>query len=174
MARPRKPTAVKRLEGTWRKDRDGNAPDVAITHVRGVLVPEGTSLECPATVKTDFCRTYWRHLTESLVAMRVLGWADLPELEGMVLTLEKLREARKRLSECSIDDKAEYARLLDLVRKLEAMWHEMAPRYFVSPVARQKMVLDGLNIEKTAQEVEKNASPVDEILSMRRSNGNAD
>lgn len=169
MARPRKPTAVKKLEGTWRKDRDGKASDLALTHVQGVLVPEGLKLECPATVKTDFCRTYWEHLTESLVAMHVLGWADLPELEGMILTLEKLREARKRLADCSIDDKDEYSRLLDLVRKLEAMWHEMAPRYFVSPVARQKMVLDGLNIEKTAQEVEKNASPVDVVLNMRRS-----
>jgi hypothetical protein len=47
------------------------------------------------------------------------------------------------------------------------MFNDLAAKYYISPSARSKLTLDLLNIQKTSQEIEKNASGVDKLLALR-------
>ena len=170
--RPRKPVELKKLEGTYRKDRD-NGKEIAekqIKSVPGVIIPPESKISCPKTIKTKYVRSYWKRLTNNLISMQVLSYNDLPQLENMMLILEKLREAQEQFSQCSFSDAADLANYdicLKIVSKLTQMFNDLAAKYYISPSARSKLTLDLLNIQKTSQEIEKNASGVDKLLALR-------
>jgi phage terminase small subunit len=173
--RPRKPTALKKLEGTYRKDRDSGKEiaEKKISAVPGVIIPPDSKVSCPKTIKTKYVRSYWKRLTNNLISMQVLSYNDLPQLENMMLILEKLREAQEHFSEYSFSDAAALANYdicLKIVSKLTQMFNDLAAKYYISPSARSKLTLDLLNIQKTSQEIEKNASGVDKLMALRNRN----
>lgn len=171
--RPRKPVALKKFEGTYRKDRDSGKEisERQIKSVPGVIVPPDSKISCPKTIQTKYVRSYWKRLTNNLISMQVLSYNDLPQLENMMLILEKLREAQEQFSLCSFSDVAALANYdicLKIVSKLTQMFNDLAAKYYISPSARSKLTLDLLNIQKTSQEIEKNATGVDKLLALRK------
>lgn len=171
--RPKKSIAQKKFEGTYRKDRDAETEliEKKISSLPNVIISQDTKISCPKTIKTRYVKTYWKKLTTSLISMQVLSFADIPQLENMMIILEKLREAQEKFSNCSLDDLCEngddYDRCLKAVTKLTQMFNDLANKYYISPSARSKLTLDMLNIQKTAQEIETARNGVDKLMALR-------
>ena len=170
MPRPKKPTELKKLEGTYRADRERKNPstDVVINKVDGVIFQEDVKIICPKSLKTKYVRKFYKTLTSNLIALKVLSAQDLPEIEHMCIVLEKLRDIDTKLIECDfIEDPINYDRLIKTQSILNKQFESIAGKYFISPVARQKMVLDNFNIQKTAQEIKKEDSAISSLLESR-------
>lgn len=173
--RPKKPVALKKLQGTYRADRDGGAEraQCQLASVSGVIIPPETKITCPKTLRTKYVRAYWRRLTANLVAMQVLSYNDLPQLETLMIILEKLREAQEQFLDCAFPEQsdaeeiARYEFILKTVAKLSNLFNTLGSKYYISPSARAKLTLDALSIQKTAQEIERSASGVDRVMQMR-------
>ena len=167
--RPRKPVAQKKFEGTYRKDRDQERELVEKKVIEtGALIPKDKKISCPKSIKTKYVRSYWRKLTTTLISMQVLSEIDLPQLETMLLILEKLREVQEEFSNYTVkDDPAIFDACLKLMQRLTQMFDSLASKYYISPAARSKLTLDVLNIQKTAQEIQKNLSGVDKVMQLR-------
>lgn len=168
--RPRKPVELKKLEGTYRADRDREQEQTQqiITSAPSVILPEGSKISVPKTIKSKYVKAYWRKLTASLIQLRVLSPNDIPQLEILCLTLEKLREAEQRFSEVELGDMETYEFLLKAVTKLTSQFNELAKNYYISPTARIKLRLDDLNLVKTAQEIQKNETAIGSLLAQRK------
>lgn len=172
--RPRKPTELKKFEGTYRKDRD-EGKEIAekkVCAVPGVIIPRDSKISCPKTITSKYVRKYWKQLTTNLIQLQVLSFNDLPQLENMMLILQKLREAQEEFAKCnftSAEQLGNYDMCLKIVSKLTQMFNDLASKYYISPSARSKLTLDVLNVEKTAMEIKKNVSGVDAVLNLRNS-----
>lgn len=85
MAQPRKPTELKRLQGTSRKCRENPAEPTPITG----------RPEMPQNL-TPRARALWPGLCEILEGMRVLTLADRPALHGLAEAYADMIESRDR------------------------------------------------------------------------------
>ena len=173
--RPPKPVELKKFEGTYRKDRDQKKEktEKSLTLVPGMIIPKDEKVTCPKTLKTPYVRKYWKKLTNNLIQLQVLSYNDIPQLENIMIILEKLREAQEQFAACSLSEATEVVKfgvILDLVNKLTKMFNELASKYYISPSARSKLVLDVMTIEKTSQEIKKNATGLDAVLNLRNAN----
>src|SRR5215213_8436569 len=86
MARPRKPTALKALQGTLRKHRENGAEPT----------PERSALPAPSHL-SEPTQAAWRELVDIADGMGVLTDGDPIALEGMAGALADLRAARAAL-----------------------------------------------------------------------------
>lgn len=173
MARPRKPIEQKKLEGTYRKDRDlkNEIQEKTVASIDGVIIPKETKLTCPKTITDKYVRSYWKRLTTNLINLQVLSFNDIPQLEFMLQTLEKLRQAQIELQSCSLDDEEaieRYEQVLKITSKLSTIFNDLASKYYISPQARSKLTLDVLTIQKTAAEIDKQKSGLDAVLALRK------
>lgn len=169
MARPKKPVALKKLEGTYRKDRDADREKVEKTLARNenILFPDDVRISCPSTIKTTYVRSYWKKLTKMLISLNVLSPADIPQLEQLCIVLEKLREVQKLFIEVSpIDENFEILQkhFISLSNKFDTL----GSKYYISPQARTKLTLDNLNCIKTEQDIKKNDNAINSLLSSRQ------
>lgn len=166
--RPAIPTELKRLKGTLNTTREKQNPsaDVAIAQT-SVILPEGTKISVPKTIKTTYGKKYWKTIISNLGTLRVLSKADIPQIENLVITLEKLREVQEQFVNCSVYDEE-----FDLIEKrftrLSQKFDLLAAKYYISPQARTQLKLQDLNLIKTAQEIQKNESAVSNLLAARK------
>lgn len=163
--RPKKPTELKKLEGTYRKDRDSENTDVIIKHTSMIL--DVTKVSVPKSITNAEVRKYYTKLTKGLLSIGVLSGADLPQLEQMCIILQKLKEAQKQFVDASVFDEE-----FDLIEKrylrLVEKFDTLSAKYYVSPVARSKIRLDELAIqEKEISVEEKKSSAVSRLLQNR-------
>lgn len=169
MARPRKPVELKKIEGTYRKDRDAEREktDLLIQKRADVIFSEDTKVSCPKTIKTKYVKSYWKKLTSMLISIRVLSAADIPQLEQLCIVLEKLREIQEVWIKTTPFDE-EY----DLIEKrfitLSNKFDILGSKYFISPQARTKLTLDNLTAVKTEQDIKKNENAIDSLLNSRK------
>jgi P27 family predicted phage terminase small subunit len=87
MARPRKPTALKLVTGTFRKDRNNAAEPQ----------PKRAIPRCPSHL-SDGAKLQWRHFARLLSGMGVLTAADGPALAALAETADDLAVARRALA----------------------------------------------------------------------------
>ncbi len=165
--RPRKPVELKKLEGTFRADRDAGAEAVQCAVRRTAVILDRKSVPCPASIKDEYVRRYWRSLTRGLLSIHVLSGADIPQLEMMMKILERARSLQKRLDAELLDDDEEEALEKRYLKAVES-FDRLAQKYYVSPQARAKLTLDELNVVKTGQEIAKGADGVSAVLAMRK------
>ena len=155
--RPKQPTELKKLKGTYRPDMEAKDNDLKLSKIDGVLFPKGVKISCPKTIKTSYCRKFWKNLTGTLISLKQLSPSDLPDLEHFIIILEALRNVDAEISNTDIwDDKYDF--LLEKQKKLFTQYDTLARKYFISPVARQKMVIDELTIKKVETEITKTAT----------------
>ncbi len=84
-----KPTAVKKLEGTYREDRDNlNTPE---------FEPFTTAPSCPTYI-TGKARTAWQKHSKLLTDAGVLTPSDLHAMEAYCVTYSQWRDAVKELA----------------------------------------------------------------------------
>jgi phage terminase small subunit len=166
--RPRKPTELKKLEGTYRKDRDIPAEKAeSVIQKSQILFPEEKRISCPKTIKTKFVRSYWKKLTSMLIQLKVLSYADIPQLEQLCIILEKLREVQETFSLLSpLDENFEHMQKLFI--NLSNKFDQLGSKYYISPQARTKLILDNLTATKTQQEIQKNDNAIERLIQLRK------
>ena len=165
--RPRKSTEQKKLEGTYRADRDAPAETASrALEAANVIFPPGTKISCPKSIRTKPVRAYWKRLTAALVSLRVLSAVDIPQLEQLCNVLEKLNAVRDRYMEEPPEGEA-FERLQKSYATLSGLFDKLASKYYISPAARSRLTLDALNCTKTAQDIRRADSAIDTLLAGR-------
>lgn len=173
---PPKPVALKKLEGTYREDRDGGraVAETAIHNTAGVLFEKGVKVRVPKSIHTKYVKAYWRKLTAMLIELRTLSPADLPQLEVMCVVLEQLRSLQVILSGDPPDimgitplDEG-YDKIIKTYIALSNKFDSLASKYYVSPEARIRLKLDALTAVKAEQDVIKGSDAISAILGGRK------
>lgn len=167
--RPRKPVELKKLEGTFRKDRDSKDEGTQIALTQSHFLLERKSLPCPKSITDDYVKKAWRILAKRELSIHRLADIDIPHMEQMFLVLQRLRKVYAELLESEADENEERTeklekRWLNLVDK----YSNMAKSYDITPAARAKLTLDELGAVKAAQDIQKGADGISAVLEMRK------
>lgn len=169
IGRPRKPVEQKKLEGTYRKDRDAKEESTQVALRQSHFLLERKSLSCPPTVTDEYVKKAWRTLAKRELSVHRLADIDVPHMEQMFLVLQRARKVYQDLLEAEADDDGERA------EKLEKRWlaladkfSSMAKSYDITPAARAKLTLDELGAVKAAQDIQKGADGITAVLGMRK------
>lgn len=163
--RPRKPTALKKKQGTYRKDRDKNTSDVQIATTSMII--HDASFSVPKSITTEKAKQYYLNLVNGLQEMGVLSGADLPQIEQLCLYLQKLDLAAEQFNNASVFDE-DFDAIEQRYSRLVNQFDKLAQKYYISPVARSKIRLDELTIkDKELSVAEKEKSAVSKLLAAR-------
>lgn len=170
--RLRLPQELKELNRTNNVTRDKQNADIiqaekTLKQVPSAIIPHGTKVACPKSITNRYVRNYWKKLTSALVALGVISPLDLPEIETLCLTLQRLREVQDTYINKSLFDE-DYDEWEGRFIRLSKKFSELGAKYYVSPVARSKIRLDDLNIQKTQQELQKNETALSKLLEKRK------
>ncbi len=163
-----KPIAQKKLEGTYRKDRDleREQREAALSEIK-VVLPPGSTIRCPKSLKTKAARTFFRQHTAMLIRLQVLAHSDLPQVERLWVIFEKLARVQESLIEAD-PLTAEFERLRNSYLMFARYFDSLAKNYYISPAARSRLTIDVLNAVKTAQEVRAGEDAIGAILAGRQ------
>lgn len=168
MPYPKKPIAQKKIEGTYRADRDAPREEAeAVAASVGVFYPQGASLRCPKTIRTTEGRRHWRAVTQNCIRLGMLSPVDLPQVERMCWLYEKIEElgaAFRRMS--PLEDGFKVA--LDSLLKMSKAYDALADKYYVSPQARSRLALDAINVTRAAQDARQADDGIAALLRNRR------
>ena len=170
MGRHRLPTELKKLKGTLNPTREKKSPPAdTVVDQLGAIFPEGTKISCPKTITDKYVKSYWKKLTATLIALRVLSPVDLPQIEQLCVILEKLRELQSHYSQMNpLEDFKAFSNAQTAYISLSTKFDQLAAKYYISPAARAKLRLDELNIVKTEQELKKNESAISALIGDRK------
>lgn len=164
--RPRKPTALKKKQGTYRKDRDAKNSDVVIAET-SVILKDTKGIEVPKSLKTESVKKYYLNLVSGLCELGVLASADLPQVEHLCLYLQKLETAKAQFEKASVFDE-DFDKIEQRFTRLVKQFDALGEKYYISPVARSKIRLDELTIkDKELSVAEKEKSAVSKLLAAR-------
>jgi phage terminase small subunit len=144
MPRHKKPVELKKLQGTYREGRD----DGVETHISGYLeVPN--NIEAPLDITDELCREHYKHHVRLLVNLKILTLSDLPEIAMMYHALQEYRKIHAAMVRVDMVADAEtYDFLSERMLKFGRMFSSLATKYCISPVARNKLTMESLNIQK--------------------------
>lgn len=167
--RPPKPIELKKIEGTFRLDRDAEREKASkvIAKADNVIFEKGIRVSAPKSLTTKYVRSFWKKLTSMLINLRVLSSADIPQLEQLCIVLEKLREVQEVWATITPLDES-YDRIQKLYISLSNKFDALSSKYYISPQARAKLTLDHLAIAKGEQDLEKNANAIGNLLNHRQ------
>ncbi len=128
--RPRKPTQAKVLEGTYRRDRDGDP---------AAIVADGQPRP-PKPLKGDALKL-WQDLVPGFVAGGLVGERDSAALAGMCEWYARYRRLGDQLDQIDLDDKDIHA----LTLRVAIAWDKFcqtAARFGLTPSDRAKLRVD--------------------------------
>ena len=154
MPTQRKTAQQHKLEGTYRKDRQGSheKTDKALEKIS---IENATVLLPPKELTDKFVKDAYKNHSQQLLKFKLLSNADVPEFNQMYLFLQQLREVQKQICKADIaKDEKRYNYFLKMEIKLSNAYSNLAVKYFVSPSVRSKMTLDLQSIEKNKNENE--------------------
>lgn len=165
---PQKPVSQKKLEGTYRKDRDGEREKAAAALSQaGAVLPPGAKVSVPRTLRTRAGRSFFKRHVEMLIGLQVLSEPDLPQVERLWIAYEKLAEIQAEMIELDpLDEK--FPALQKSFLSLSRYFDGLAKSYFISPAARSRLALDALAVSKAAREAKAGEDVIDALLSARR------
>lgn len=165
---PQKTVAQKKIEGTYRKDRDGEREKAeAAFSQAGAALPPGAKVSVPRSLRTRAGRSFFKRHVETLIGLQVLAAPDLPQVERLWVVYEKLAEIQARMIECDPLD-GDFPALQKSFLSLARYFDGLAKSYFISPAARSRLALDALAVSKAAQEVRAGEDVIGALLSARR------
>lgn len=166
----RKPVALKKLEGTYRKDRDADRADFTIAQT-DLILSDTARVNVPASLKHPEAKKYFKDIVDGLSCIGVLAKIDLKQVEEFCLVFQKLKSLEKKFITIEPEDKDFYSVMRAYLSLLDK-FNSMAALYYVSPVARSKIRLDELAIKEKELNVEaKTKDAVSNLLSARVKNG---
>jgi phage terminase small subunit len=122
-------------------DKSSTTVDVAMAP----FLLEPASFNAPKSITDKVCKRYYKQHLALLSKLHILSYSDLPELSMMYETLEQYRKVNAQLQSL-VPATKEYGNLSRLAMKLSKHFTELAHHYYLSPVARNKMLIDVLDI----------------------------
>jgi hypothetical protein len=144
----KKPVALKKLEGTYRPDRDDERAEGYLP----ALVPSVTSVTIPPEITDDVVKQHFYTHTSFLMSLSLLQESDLPHLNQMYLLLQQIRVMNKKIAEIEAKGIVEnvdlYLKLTSTLIKLTGKYTGYAVQYYITPHARTKLTIDALSIKK--------------------------
>lgn len=168
--RPKKPTQLKVLQGTYRKDRDTGenaSADVAIAKTN-IIVKEDERISVPKTITTKAGRKFYKQVVENLKVLHVLSKVDLPQIETMTMYLERIYETDAIIRDIPITDIDNLTKYSNIYDRLTTRFDNLASKFYITPSARVQLKLNELNAIKTTQEIQKNDNAINNLLNMRK------
>jgi hypothetical protein len=160
MGRHKKPIEQLKLQGTFRADRhDKSIEPVIAEH----LEPPGDVMP-PETITDEFVKFHYQHHVQLLANLRILTLSDVPEIDSMYETLQEYRKIYVELQRTKIGSE-EYERLALLLLRYGKRFSEYAVRYCISPMARNKLTLESLQIKK---EIDSQDTIVAKLISKKK------
>jgi hypothetical protein len=143
MSKHKKPIEQHKLEGTYRNYAHGNSAEPIIANY--LELPK--DFLPPETIKEDFIKEHYKHHVQLLANLHILTLSDIPEINIMYETLQEYRNIYKELQKVKIGSE-EYERLSFVLLKYGKRFQEYAIRYCISPMSRNKLTLETLQIKK--------------------------
>jgi hypothetical protein len=143
MGRHKKPVEQCKLEGTYREDRHGKNVEPVIAPYLEIpkdFIP-------PENIKDAFIKNHYKHHVQLLANLRILTISDIPEINIMYETLQEYRRIYARLQKETIGS-GEYESLSQLLLRYGKRFSEYAVKYCISPIARNKLTLESLQIKR--------------------------
>lgn len=147
MPRHKKPVELKKLEGTYRADRDEKTLAVS------TIVPSVTEIKCPSEIKCKYCRTAFDTHAKFLQSLGLLQQSDMPQLTSLYVLLQEVRKVAASLEQMEVTNAA-YEKLATLYIRLTDRFDKLASVYYISPAARTKLTSDMIQIQKGKLETE--------------------
>lgn len=166
--RPRKPVALKKLQGTYNVTRDREQENLeSVVAESSIIMDKDSSLPVPKSVTDPAVKKFWREEVSNLLTLRVLSRVDIHQLETMCVTLQKLREVQAKFSAMSVEDK-NFDYVEKLFERLGKRFDELAAKFYITPAARTALKLNDIALMKAAKDLEREASPVESLLNNRQ------
>jgi phage terminase small subunit len=148
MPRKRKPVELKKLEGTYRSDRDNGVETYLSNYLE---VP--ANIEAPDSIVDNFCREHYKYHVRLLANLKILTLSDIPEIDMMYQMLQNYRKIYETLQTIDmIKDSETYEMLSNRLLKYGNRFSALASKYCISPTARNKLTLESLSIKKEIEQ----------------------
>lgn len=147
MGRHKKPVEIKKLEGTYRSDRDGKAVVVSD------IVAPTTDIKVPSEIKNKKCISAFKSHTSFLSSLGLLQEIDAGQLTNLYVILQEIYKIIETIEQMPCTDKS-YESLINTYARLTTRFDSLAASYYISPAARTKLTSDMIQIQKGKEEVE--------------------
>ncbi len=161
----KKPVELKKLEGTYRKDRDSEEEKKQEILKTSPIILQAVSVSCPKSITDKYCRKYWKKLTHDLLSIHDLSEVDIPQIEMVFIHLQTLRALQAKLMMIDVLDES-FDEIYERYSKAEKRFSTLAGKYYISPADRAKLKLDELSVLKAEQEVKKDDA-ISQLLAQR-------
>lgn len=160
MPMPKKPTSLKVMEGTYRKDRGLNEPVPDTVDVTKMQPPEKY---------TDEQKAIWNEYVNELINLGVLTVVDRMAFQLMFETYIQLREVQDQISEDGLyvmDDRGNTRRnpLLSQANQLRQILKQYLTEFGMTPASRTRI---------NVKEMEKELSPLEALIKKKMSGSDA-
>jgi phage terminase small subunit len=144
----KKPVELKKLQGTYRENKDNGVE----TYISNYLeVP--SNIEAPDTITDNFCREHYKYHVRLLANLKILTLSDIPEIDMMYQTLQNYRKIYDTLQTIDmITDSETYELLSNRLLKYSKRFSDLASKYCISPTSRNKLTLESLSIKKEIEQ----------------------
>jgi phage terminase small subunit len=157
----KKPVELKKLQGTYRVDRDTGVENYISDYLE---VPK--NIEAPVSIADDFCREHYKYHVTLLANLKILTLSDIPEIDMMYEILQEYRKTYDTLQTIDmIKDNETYEKLSNRLLKYGKRFSDLASKYCISPTARNKLTLESLSIKKEIEQTSVTAK----LLSKKKS-----
>jgi phage terminase small subunit len=143
MGRHKKAIEQRKLEGTYREDRHGKNVEPVIAPY---LDPPKDFLP-PKNITDAFVKQHYQQHVQLLANLHILTISDIPEINMLYETLQEYRKIYIHLQKEKIDSE-KYESLSRLLLRYGKRFSDYAVRYCISPMARNRLTLESLQIKK--------------------------
>lgn len=166
--RPKKPIALKKLEGTYRHDRDDER---ALQEKKLQAILPAGKLKINNKEITD--KAVKKAYRDHIELLRCLGGAaeqkaDSPLLQEAYWCLQEAEKLKTQIRELDVLDDM-YDKLTTKQLKLFSKYEEIVKDFYLSPNARIKLRLDVLTVQEKGLAVEEKKSAVASLLEKKTS-----
>jgi hypothetical protein len=149
MGRHKKPIEQHKIDGTFRADIHNNRTELAI--VRHLEVPN--EILPPDNIIDNDLIEHYKHHIQLLIRLNILTYSDFPEINMMYESLQEYRRLYAELQKVDlIKEIGKYEVLSNRLLKFGQRFSNLAIKYCISPVARNKLTLENLQISKEVNE----------------------
>jgi len=151
----RKPVEQLKLEGTYRKDRHSER-DKAQQQLEQISNVGAIEIIIPEFLTNKVLQDRYKFHCQYLIALKLLEPQDLDLLDMSYDLLQRAVDIRKMLDALQAknvlmenkDDILKYDQLSKMYIRYIDRYKQIASVFYVSPVARSKLILDAQQIEK--------------------------
>lgn len=164
--RPRVPTEIKKLKGTYNSTRDKEQAEREAT-VAATLTSKPLRVSREVTLP-EVKKAQKKHID----LLRQIGHeheADSPELDNAYIALENAIKFRRILADLDIDDD-NYDLYMKRYCKFFEIYNTTVQKFFLTPQARIKLVLDSQQMKQNDIQIQKEEqSAIAKLLSQKES-----